>query len=245
MDGRRRIGRNVAAVLLRRLFCLAENRELKSQVHWLPNIDRLQLYAATMPHARDLRTQLIDLAADLAFLRGHAMPRDAKAFEAARKRGRKELLAAAQDLAKVVAPLLERYHEVAVKLGEATSANLRDPVTDIRQQLARLTADGFWTNTPWNWLTQYPRYLEAIAVRLDKLRTGGGARDRGAMQELAPHQRRDDDGLDAGGVSSESLAALEEYRWMLEEFRVSLFAQQLGTSIKISPQRLEKQWGKV
>ena len=230
---------------LRRLFCLAEHGELKSQVYWLPQIDRLQLYAATMPHSRDLREQLIDLAAELAFMRGQSMPRDAEAFEAARKSGRKELLVAAQDLARVVAPLLEHYHQIEVKLGEAASPTLRDSVTDIRKQLASLTADGFWTATPWNWLTQYPRYLQAILLRLDKLCTGGGPRDRQIMQELAPHQHRYEERVEAGGVPSERAAALEEYRWMLEEFRVSLFAQQIGTSIKISPQRLEKQWGKV
>lgn len=230
---------------LRRLFCLAEHRELKSQVHWLPNIDKLALYAATMKHSRDIREQLIDLAAELAFLRGASTPRDAESFDTARKIGRKELLVATQDLAKVVAPLLERYHEVQVKLGEANTPNLRESVADVRQQLARLTADGFWTSTPWNWLVQYPRYLQAIHVRLDKLCTGGGARDRQLMQELAPHQQRYDEAVEAGGVVNESEAAFEEYRWMLEEFRVSLFAQQIGTSIKISPQRLERQWGKV
>ncbi|MBI2477260.1 MAG: DUF3418 domain-containing protein, partial [Planctomycetia bacterium] len=230
---------------LRRLFCLAEYRELKSQVHWLPNIDRLHLVAATMKHSRDLREQLIDLAAELTFMRNPTLPRTAEAFDAARKDGRKELLVAAQDLAKVVAPLLERYHEVQVKLGEANSPNLRDAVADIRKQLERLTADGFWTATPWSWLTQYPRYLQAILVRWDKLITGGGARDRQLMLELAPHQQRYDEAAAAVGVTNESLAALDEYRWMLEEFRISLFAQQIGTSIKISPQRLEKQWGKV
>ena len=230
---------------LRRLFCLAEHRELKSQVQWLPNIDKLQLYAAGMKHSRDLREQLIGLAAELAFMRGQSLPRDAEAFEAARQAGRKELLVAMQDLARVVAPLLERYHDVAVKLGQATSPNLSDSVADIRQQLARLTQDGFWTATPWNWLTQYPRYLQAILVRLDKLCAGGAARDRQVMQELAPHQRRYDEAVDTGGVANECLAAFEEYRWMLEEFRISLFAQQIGTAIKISPQRLEKQWGKV
>ncbi len=230
---------------LRRLYCLAEYRELKSQVHWLPNIDKLQLYAATMKHSRDLREQLIDLAADLTFMRSQSTPRNAESFEAARKAGRKELLVAAQDLAKVVGPLLERYHESQVKLGEANSPNIRESVTDIRQQLARLVADGFWTATPWSWLTQYPRYLHAILVRLEKLCTGGGARDRQLMLELAAHQRRFDEAIEAGSLANESLAALDEYRWMLEEFRISLFAQQVGTSIKISPQRLEKQWGKV
>ena len=122
-----------------------------------------------------------------------------------------------------------------VKPASISANSSKDPPTSLN----------IWTNTPWNWLTQYPRYLQAMLVRLDKLCTGGRARDRQAMQELAPHQQRYDDCLDAGGVPNESLAALDEYRWMLEEFRVSLFAQQLGTSIKISPQRLEKQWRKV
>ena len=230
---------------LRRLFCLAEHREVKSQVNWLPNIDKLTLYAATMKHSRDLREQLLDLAADLAFLRGTTVPRDAESFDAARKLGRKELPIAAQDLARVVVPLLERYHEIRVKLDESKSPNIQESVADVREQLARLTADGFWTSTPWTWLQQYPRYLQAILVRLDKLVTGGGARDRVQMQELALHQRRYDESMEVGGQSNENNAAFQEYRWMLEEYRVSLFAQQIGTSIKISPQRLEKQWGKV
>ena len=65
------------------------------------------------------------------------------------------------------------------------------------------------------------------------------------MQELVSYQQRFDDHVATGNVCEESRLALEEYRWMLEEYRVSLFAQQLGTSIKISPQRLNKQWAKV
>lgn len=230
---------------LRRLFCLAEHRELKSQVHWLPLIDESQVYASTMRHARDLREQLMELAAELAFLKGQPLPRDADSFEAARARGRQQLLIAAQDLGKLIAPLLRHYHEAEVSLGDANSSPHKTAVADMRGQLARLTPDGFWCSTPWNWLTQYPRYFQAITARLEKLRVGGGPRDRQAMQELAGHQRRYDDYLEAGHVRDESRAALEEYRWMLEEYRVSLFAQQLGTSIKISPQRLDKQWAKV
>ena len=229
---------------LRRLFSLAEHRELKSQVHWLPKIDQLQLYAATMGHKRDLRAELIDLAAELAFMRNIAEPRNVEEFEAARTRGRKELLVAAQDLAKVVVPLLERYHEIKVKLGECKANNISHSVTNAKQHLKALTHEGFWTETPWLWLTQYPRYLKAVLVRLEKLTTGGGARDRQVMQEIATYQQRYDEYLGSGPQSPESLAALEEYRWMLEEFQVSLFAQQLGTSIKISPQRLDKQWAK-
>jgi ATP-dependent helicase HrpA len=65
------------------------------------------------------------------------------------------------------------------------------------------------------------------------------------MTELAPHQQRYAERMAKGDPADANNAALTEYRWMLEEFRVSLFAQQLGTAIKVSPQRLEKQWAKV
>ncbi|MDP6554438.1 MAG: ATP-dependent RNA helicase HrpA [Pirellulaceae bacterium] len=230
---------------LRRLFCLTEHHELKSQVHWLPLIDESQVFASTMRHSRDLREQLMELAAELSFLQGQPSPRDAESFEAARHRGRQKLLIAAQKLGKLIAPLLQHYHEAEVALGDVTSSKLNEAMTDMRQQLGRLTPDGFWCSTPWNWLTQYPRYFQAITARLAKLRVGGGLRDHQAMQELASYQHRFDDHVATGNVCEESRLALEEYRWMLEEYRVSLFAQQLGTSIKISPQRLDKQWAKV
>ena len=230
---------------LRRLFCLMEHRELKSQVHWLPLIDESQVYASTMRHSRDLREQLMDLAAELAFLHRQPLPRDEESFEVARHRGRQQLLIAAQELGKLIAPLLQRYHEAEVALGDATSNKLKEAVTDMHQQIRRLTPDGFWCSTPWDWLTQYPRYFRAIISRLEKLRVGGGPRDHQAMLEFASHQQRYDNRVALGNLHGESRMALETYRWMLEEYRVSLFAQQLGTSIKISPQRLDKQWGKV
>jgi ATP-dependent helicase HrpA len=117
-------------------------------------------------------------------------------------------------------------------------------VEDLREQLARLTPENFLVETPWRWLVHYPRYLLAMQVRLEKLASSGHRRDAQAMAQLTPYLARygercrleTDTGIDA------ELAA---YRWMLEEYRVSLFAQQLGTSIKISSQRLEKQWAKL
>jgi len=110
-----------------------------------------------MGHQQDLPKALVDLAAELASMRNVPRPTSADEFEVTRTRGRKELLATAQDLAKIVGPLLERYHNVKVKLGECKSNNISHSVTDIKHQLQALTADGFWTETPWKWLAQYPR----------------------------------------------------------------------------------------
>ena len=112
-------------------------------------------------------------------------------------------------------------------------------------QLARLTSDDFLIRTPWRWLSQFPRYLEAIHLRFDKRRHGAAARDDNAIQELADLEAR---WLERGERQRQQSIfdpELELYRWMLEEYRVSLFAQELGTAISVSAKKLEKQWAKV
>src|SRR5262249_29165024 len=97
----------------------------------------------------------------------------------------------------------------------------------------------------WIWLTHYPRYFKAMAMRLKKIATSGIPRDRQAHDQVVPrwqaYQTRADEHRQRGIDDPEMLY----YRWMIEELRVSLFAQELGTSIPVSPQRLDKQWVKV
>ena len=118
-------------------------------------------------------------------------------------------------------------------------------IQDVQRQIAALVPVNFLTDTPWLWLNHFPRYLRAIVQRLEKLTRGGQARDQEALEQLAPwitaheqraalHQQR--------GAQDEQLVL---FRWMLEELRVSLFAQPLGTSIPVSFPRLEKQWQRV
>jgi ATP-dependent helicase HrpA len=118
-------------------------------------------------------------------------------------------------------------------------------VQDVDAQLRHLLAAGFLVDTPWPWLLQFPRYLEAAARRLERLGGGRLERDRQLTGEIAPLQqacmsRRAE--LARQGVHD---AALETYRWMLEEYRVSLFAQDLGTAAAVSAQRLARQWAEV
>ena len=115
----------------------------------------------------------------------------------------------------------------------------------VAAQLADLTAEDFLCQTPWQWLKHYPRYFQAISLRLDKAASGGGARDRQGLAELDPFQRLQRERAGEHQARSILDAELTMFRWMLEEFRVSLFAQQLGTSMSISAKRLEKQWAKV
>ncbi|HHS84294.1 MAG TPA: DUF3418 domain-containing protein, partial [Gammaproteobacteria bacterium] len=130
-------------------------------------------------------------------------------------------------------------HAVARRLKGAVSPAWIHAVTDLREQLSHLIYPGFVTRTPWFWLQQMPRYLAAMELRMDKLQ-GGVERDQANLRQFRPLweeylQRREQ----AGGGGHHD-AALEEYRWLLEELRVSLFAQQLGTRRPVSVKRLSR-----
>ena len=117
-------------------------------------------------------------------------------------------------------------------------------VDDIRQQIAQLMEPQSFSKTPWDWLRQYPRYFRAILARLENLPTAL-PRDFERFQDFQPRwqlyleQARQHEGQ---SLFDPELLRL---RWMLEEYRVSLFAQKLGTAIPVSPKRLEQQWAKL
>jgi ATP-dependent helicase HrpA len=161
-------------------------------------------------------------------------------------RGREHLPFAIQDIAKLIAPLWENYHQVCVALEEIASGEKWSAARkDLKQQLAGLTSDGFLISTPWNWLQHFPRYFQGMQQRIEKLTDSGHARDTQTMAELRPLISEFGERQQIHSDRSVFDPELVEYRWMLEEYRVSLFCQTLGTAIKISPQRLEKQWAKV
>jgi ATP-dependent helicase HrpA len=117
-------------------------------------------------------------------------------------------------------------------------------IDDIRQQIAHLMAPQGFSKVPWQWLRQYPRYFRAICGRLENL-PAAVPRDFEKFQEFQPRwqlfleQARHDQNQ---AIFDPELMHL---RWMLEEYRVSLFAQKLGTAIPVSPKRLEQQWAKL
>src|SRR6476619_1691016 len=94
-----------------RLFVLAEHRELKTQVRWLPNLEKIRLYAAPLAATRSIEDQLIDLVGARAFYAMDTTPRDADSFEAQRLVGRRNILPAVQEVTRLVAAILEACHE--------------------------------------------------------------------------------------------------------------------------------------
>jgi ATP-dependent helicase HrpA len=230
---------------LRRLYCLAEKNDLRSQVAWLPGLAQWKLYAAGLIGSRQLEQQLAELIADQAFLDQQPLPRTAAAFQQRRLQGRERIPAAVQAITPRMRKLWESYHQARLALEHASSTRWQYALEDMRSQVGDLMVDRFLLSTPWQWLEHYARYFQAICARLEKLAAGGLARDRQGHEELAPflqaYQRRAAEQAERNTFDPE----LEYFRWMLEEFRVSLFAQTLGTAIPVSARRLEKQWAKI
>jgi len=150
------------------------------------------------------------------------------------------LVVAANQTCKLVADILREYHTVAHKLHIAKASP--SAISDMKEQLSHLIYPGFLAQTPMTWLRHYPRYLKAMALRLDKL-LHAASRDSQLQAELAPFWRRYLDAmLQMEKRGTEPSPELLDYRWMIEELRVSLFAQELKTLQPISTKRLEKQW---
>ncbi|MGE0756855.1 MAG: DUF3418 domain-containing protein, partial [Pirellulaceae bacterium] len=170
--------------------------------------------------------------------------RTAEQFQLCLRAGREEVPGVVQDVTRLLGPLFKNYHAVRLQV-EGAPPVASAAVPDIQSQLQLLLGKSFLVATPWEWLKHLPRYLEAIHVRLGKLTHGGGVRDQQALGDLTPRWQA----LLARWRAAEERGAhhpdLVLFRWMFEELRVSLFAQQLGTSMPISLKRLDKQWEKI
>lgn len=226
---------------VRRLFLIAAARDLRTQVKWLPDWDQLKKQLKTHTPGRDWAAEIEQFLAGRAVALAGVEPRDASGFEAFRKQARAALGAATQEATPIVCKILEGLAE-AYRLAAEVERKQRHPAAEeVRRQLADLTPDGFLAAVAWERLGHYPRYLKAAAMRLDRVLQGGGGQDQRMAEVVEPHQLS----LDAareGAVVMASAEELERYRWMIEEYRVSVFAQKLGAAEKVSPKRLDEQW---
>lgn len=227
-----------------RLLALNCRKDLRSMVKWLPNLDRMQLWAATRLKGPELVGEIADLIALRVVDRQRPLPRTREAWQQLMDQRVEEIGLATQEIAKLLPELFENYHQAQVAVEETNRTRFGEALADVRRQLSRLIYPGFLLETPWEWLAQYPRYLRAIGVRLEKL-AQLGAKDREYQDEIEHYWRQYEERVELTKASHAAQSALVEYRWMIEEYRVSLFAQQLGTYVTISPTRLEKQWAKV
>ena len=213
--------------------------QLKEQVKDLnKGIQGFTQAAMLLKHinADTLRDDLTQAVCDRAFIGEDELPRNEKAFKEQIKRARSRLPAVKEALSRYLQETAAAYAELNGKLG-------KHPLTHLmRQRLQTLLAAGFATRTPWAQWPRLPIYLKAMTLRLEKY-SGNPARDAAReadIQELEQMWQEKTDGLVKQGLPvSDDLAA---FKWMIEELRVSLFAQELKTPYPVSVKRLLKEW---
>ncbi len=224
---------------LRRLIALQIRDALKYLEKNIPDLQKMAVAYMPLGTNEELREQIIDVALDRAFLT-EPLPTDAASFARRIEEGRGRLTLIANEVARMAAGILSDYAAAQRKLKDARPA--KDVADDIAAQLERLMPKRFIDATPWPQLAHLPRYLKAITMRLDKLRADP-ARDAQRLAELRPIEQRFWRHLaERKGVPD---ARLDEFRWLLEELRVSLFAQELRTPQPVSVKRLDKVWAQL
>jgi ATP-dependent helicase HrpA len=235
---------------VRRLFIMQLGPDVRNLARHVRNLEEASVYYLTLgPPAEagspELRDDLLNAAAEKALYSDDGEVRTYEAFVEHAKHGWRKLLWAANEISEIVLATLKERSEV-IKLMELPAAPAwRDAWVDIRRQLAELLPRGFVIKTPSHWLPHLPRFVKAIRVRLEKLRDSGYNRDLAGLVQIGPmfqqYLERRAEHQKTGIFDPE----LDKYRWMLEELRVSLFAQELKTSVIVSVQRLDRQWALV
>jgi ATP-dependent helicase HrpA len=228
-----------------RLFMLAMPQQQRALLQRARADRALVLRGRDLAAGKNLAEDAVAAAFAAVFLEeGGDLPRDAGDFRAQLDAGRAHLVPAAERLLDLVGQVLELNDRCQSELarglagpGGATAA------TDIAAQLAALVHPGFLPQTPATRLEEFPRYLWAILLRIERLALGKGEA-RQAL-DLAPHRQRLAEAPATPWSSIAAAAAFQSYRWMVEEYRVQLFAQSLGVREKVSHTRLEAQWQRV
>ena len=224
---------------LMRLYAIADRKELRSQVRHLPSWEQAKIKLTGVVSSSEMESSLIDLLARIAFVENQPLVRTPEEFEARRTNRIERIAKATHEVATWLTALADAYFEVRRQLESANKNKNGIAIGDIRTQIKWLMPPDFLSFTPWQWLKHYPRYLKAIAYRLDKLRSGSAARDDESNRLIADLNHQWLVSMPEQDQNATTQAA-SEFRWMVEELRVSLFAQPLGTSVKVSAKRCEK-----
>ena len=230
---------------LTRLFALQIKDAIKYLEKNLPDMQKMATAYMLVGRAADnsgggtleeLRQQILDVALSRTFLLD-PLPTNEAEFKKRLEEGRGRLTLIATEIARLAGGILIEFTAAQRKVKD--TKNAAEASVDCAQQLQRLVPKQFLTATPYAQLQHFPRYLKAITARLDKWRADPG-RDAARLLEIKPQEQR------YWRLVAERKGAtdarMQEFRWLLEELRVSFFAQELRTPQPVSIKRLEKVW---
>jgi ATP-dependent helicase HrpA len=240
---------------LRRLFQLAAPEQVKFIGRNLMGFQDMALRYALVLELENakpdkgavsdrLRDELVDAICDRAFFVEPELVRTRAAFDARVSKAKMRLADVAQEVCRVVGEIVSEYQALRPRLNQQGVPIWQRAMTDIRNQLKGLLPPGFIVAVPLTRLREYPRYLQAIQLRLAKFPLNP-AKDADWQQQIQSWWQAYQARLTEDTQRGVRDPKLEEFRWALEELRVSLWAQRLKTPYPISLKRLAKAWSDV
>jgi ATP-dependent helicase HrpA len=223
---------------LLRLFMLQFRDQVKYFDKNIPGLSQMAMQYMALGSADDLKQQIIALTFERACL-SEPLPTTPNAFKSRCGDSKARLGLIMQEVCRMVGAVLTEWQAVNKKL---PAFKVHASATqDIETQIKRLISKQFIAETPFERLQHFPRYLKGVQVRLDKLKSDP-ARDARLLAEYTPlwsnYERRAIQLAKLGSIDPQ----IDQFRWLLEELRVSLFAQELKTPVPVSSKRLQKQW---
>lgn len=205
-----------------RLFRYVAQKSIRYLEKNLPDLKAMCLAYSLLGSCKELQEDIVAAVIKQALLGEGDAIRSQTGFEKRAREAESNLMAVAVQLCGWLNATLDEYHLVARKLKGSIPQQWLALFTDVQQHLAQLIYAGFVTRTPFEQVRHLPRYLQAVRLRLERAEHDP-ARDRKLAATLALYTSR---------------SSSDDYRWLLEEYRVSLFAQELGTARPVSEKRL-------
>jgi ATP-dependent helicase HrpA len=226
---------------LRRLFALNNKDTLKALQKQLPGIREIGLLFINVGSVEGLLEQILNLSVERAFM-AEPLPNTAELFAQRLQEGKPRLALIAQEIARHALAALQAYADLQKKMAQA-KATSPTAYTDIQAQVQGLIFTKFVADIPYAQLVHLPRYLKAVALRIDKMRSNP-SRDAQCQKDwesvARPWQKLMQGSRGSASYAMEGDQALMDFRWQLEELRVALYAQELKTPTPMSLKRLEK-----
>jgi ATP-dependent helicase HrpA len=236
---------NEAEISHRKGVCRLMRFELKEQMKQLekslPNFNQYALNLRNIMSPDDLREDMLRAIADRAFIGEDELPRSNADFMKLKQRARTRLPAVSEAIARQAQTIATEYQLLLTKQSQMpTTVNRLKK--DVEQQVQLLVYKNCFSQTPWEHLQHVPRYLKALRLRIEKQPANPERDGKNAASVGLIWQKWQDKMNQINASGSLIPPALQAYRWLIEELRVSLFAQELKTPFPVSIKRLEKIW---
>ena len=229
---------------VRRLMRFELKEQMKQLEKGLQGFNQYALQLRNVMSPDELREDLLTAIADRAFIGEDALPRSNADFMALKQRARTRLPAVVEGASRLADAIAAEYVALAQTLN-GLPAPMSRLKREVGEQLGRLLPKGLFSATPWERLQHLPRYLKGMRLRLDKY-PGAVERDARHAQAVQQWWQRWEEKVAAQHKQGREIApALADFRWLIEELRISLFAQELKTPFPVSLKRLDKIWSEI